>query len=267
MSFRLKIMSLFCILTILFSVTPVFAEEDRPEADLSVSMVSQYIWRGQELSRDSLVFQPSATFSYKGFSANLWLNFDTDPFDKSSVDNLNEVDHTISYGHEFGKFSAEIGYIYYSLPGFDDSQEVFVSGLFDTFLAPCITVYQEFAHYNHTYITLGVSHSIELPKSMSLDLGLQGSYLVSQDKGAYPDPDDSNDEFSNFHDGIASAAINIPMSSFFTAQAANYFSVTPEIYWVFPMSGDASKDMAQRSVNSSGKNNFVYGGVTFSMSF
>jgi hypothetical protein len=241
-------------------------EGDRPEADLSVSILSQYIWRGQELSRDSVVLQPSATFSFRGFSANIWMNYDTDPYD-NGIENLNEVDYTISYGHSFGIIDAEAGYIYYSLDGLDDSQELYISGTVNTILAPTLTIYQEFAHYNSTYIVLGVSHSIDLSSGISLDLGLQGSYLASQDAGAYPDPDDPSDKFSNLHDGILSASMPIPFSAFMQQREAAYFTVTPELHWVFPLGGDASKDMADRSVKGSGHNNFVYGGITLSMAF
>ena len=266
MSFRSGIV-VFCAMFLCLNFQSAFAGDERPEADLSLGILSQYIWRGQELSRDSIVFQPSATFSFKGFSANIWLNYDSDPFDHDSVDNLNEVDYTFSYSHSFGMVDAELGYIYYNLVGRDDSQEFFVSGTVNTLLSPYVTIYQEFAHYNSTYIVFGVSHGFELPKSMSLDLGLQGSYLASQDAGAYPDPDDASDKFSNFHDGILSASLTVPFSAFIPSKSADYFSLTPEIYWVFPMSGDASNDMSARSVNGSGKNNFVYGGVTLSMSF
>jgi hypothetical protein len=257
---------LVLIAVLLAFVHQAVAGDERPEADLSVSILSQYIWRGQELSRDSVVFQPSLTFAYKGVSANVWMNFDSDPFD-NSMDNLNETDLTLSYSHSFGLVDAEVGYIYYALSGIDDSQEFYLSGTLNTFLSPSLTVYQEFAHYNSTYIVFGVSHSLALSRGISLDVGLQGSYLASQDEGAYPDPDDSDDKYSNFHDGMLSVAVPIPFTAFCDASEAQFFTVTPEIYWVFPMSGDASRDMSGRSMNGSGKNNFVYGGLTLSMSF
>lgn len=36
------------------------AEDEKPTGDFSVSVLSQYIWRGYELSRSSVVIQPSA---------------------------------------------------------------------------------------------------------------------------------------------------------------------------------------------------------------
>ena len=46
-------------------------------ADLNVSLYSQYIWRGYELSRDSVVIFPTMTVGYKGFAVNLWADLDT----------------------------------------------------------------------------------------------------------------------------------------------------------------------------------------------
>ena len=37
------------------------AEEEKPTANLTVGAYSQYIWRGFELSKDSLVIQPKST--------------------------------------------------------------------------------------------------------------------------------------------------------------------------------------------------------------
>ncbi|MGQ9744912.1 MAG: hypothetical protein ACUVQV_02745 [Dissulfurimicrobium sp.] len=43
-------------------------KEERPTVSLSVGLMSQYIWRGQELSHDSMVMESSMTIGYKGFT-------------------------------------------------------------------------------------------------------------------------------------------------------------------------------------------------------
>ncbi len=239
-----------------------WGESDKPTADLSVSFMSQYIWRGYELSRDSLVIQPSVTIGYKGFSANIWQNIDTDYWDYKNnpdMDSLNETDTTLAYSMDMEQMSAEVGYIWYALDQEDDSQEVYVSASLKTLLSPTLTIYREFAHYPSTYITLGVSHSIALPRDMSLDLSLQGSYLISNDKEAYPDPDDPKDDYNNFHDGLLSVALSIP--------ATEYVTITPEIDWSFPLCDDAADAMQAGNAGHGGKDNFLYGGVTVSLSF
>ena len=54
--------------TMLCSAMPAMAEEaDKPTAGLDVGAFSKYVWRGLELSKDSIVVQPSATIGYKGY--------------------------------------------------------------------------------------------------------------------------------------------------------------------------------------------------------
>jgi hypothetical protein len=48
--------------------------------EVDFSVLSAYIWRGYEQTRDSVVVQPAATVSYKGFSVNVWGNLDTKPY-------------------------------------------------------------------------------------------------------------------------------------------------------------------------------------------
>jgi hypothetical protein len=256
-----KILSLALVCCMATAVYAWADEEEKPAADVSISLMSQYIWRGQELSRDSLIIQPSLTIGYKGFAANIWQNIDTDYWDTTDdTDSLNETDITLSYGYDFGNFGLEAGYIWYSLDVADDSHEVYASATLNTLLSPTLTVYREFAHYPGTYITLGISHGIAFPwYDMSLDLGLQGSYLISDDKGAYPEPGDPDDEYSNFHDGLLSAALNVPINE--------YITVTPELDWSFPLSNDAADDMQRTNAGRSGKDNFFYGGVSVSLAF
>ena len=234
---------------------------DEPAGGVSVSLMSQYIWRGQELSRDSLVVQPSVTVSYEGFAASIWQNIDTDYWNTAGVgaDSLNETDTTLSYSMDLGTCEIDAGYIWYSLDGADDSQEIYGTMTLDLFLSPTLTVYREFSHYPSTYITLGISHSMELPRNIGLELSLQGSYLISSDKEAYPDPGDPGDEYSDLHDGLATVTLNVPVTKRLT--------LSPELEWSFPLSSTAADDMQARNAGHGGKDNFLYGGITASLAF
>ncbi len=259
-----KMIALFIIgVSLILPFSYSEAEENKPTCDASLTLISQYIWRGYEQSRDSLIIQPSITIGYDGFSANVWQSIDTDPYN-SDTENLYETDFTLSYDTEINDVSLGAGWIWYVLPDSEyDSQELYVTAGLDTFLNPTITIYREFYHAPSTYITLGISHSLELGwMNSTLDLGLQGSYLISNDSGAYPDPDDPEDEYNNFHDGLLSAELNVPVNK--------YITVTPAIYWSFPLCDDAADDMkqwAKGNLNHNGKDNFLYGGITVSLSF
>ena len=253
--------TLSLILTVV-TVLPALAEEEKPSADLSVAALSQYIWRGQELSRDSMVIQPSMTISYQGFSANLWGNLDTDPYIAQDDQKWTETDFTLSYGKGFGLLGVEAGYIYYALEGIDaDSQEVFLSLGLDTLLSPALTIYKDFDTYEHWYFLIGISHSFEITEAISLELSGSASYLKSGDVDAYPEIDSgvpTGDKFSNLHDGVISASLPIAV--------AEYITITPSLSYTFPLSDDASDEMEWRSIKGD-DDNFVYGGVTMSVAF
>ncbi len=134
--------------------------------------LSQYIFRGYELSKDSLVIQPSLTVGYQGFEANLWGNLDTnDKFTKANKANWNETDLTLSYTREFGPVKLTGGYIYYALDGVEDSQELFLKIGGNFLLSPTLSIYREIANYPGWYLNLGISHSFNLTKEITLDLG------------------------------------------------------------------------------------------------
>ena len=61
------------------------ADEDRPELSADAAFLSQYVWRGYGLSKDSLVIQPSITAAFKGFALNLWGNLDTNYDDRNQT--------------------------------------------------------------------------------------------------------------------------------------------------------------------------------------
>ena len=256
----LGMMGLALVMGAMFS--PADSQADnKPSVDASVSLYSQYIWRGFEFSRDSLIIQPSITVSYGGAAVNIWQNIDTDPWSTSgngSTDNLNETDFTFSYGWEFGKLSAELGYIWYALDQAYDSHELYLALSYDTILSPSLTIYREFAHYPGTYIALSVSHAVPLWGDLALDLGAEISYLDSDDNGAYADPSDPDDEYSALHTALLSAAVNIPVN--------NYLSISPELYVSLPLSDDAADLIGDMGMHQ-GREVNVFGGVTLSLSF
>jgi len=269
---------------------PAAAEEEKPTADFSVSALTKYVWRGYEQTRDSIVIQPSLTVGYKGFSANLWGNLDTRPYSAtpgvSYPSTWTETDFTLSYNKTFGPVTAGVGYIYYGLaaPNKDapsplPAQEVFVSMALNKLLTPTLTVYNEVDHYHNWYFLLGISHTIEFNKVISLKLAASGSYLLStyadanlfnvnSTYGGYPKFNDqyqaTNDKFSNFHDGLVS--ISLPIAP------AKYITITPTISYTFPLSGDAKREIQARGIQNTSTpgdrdSSFLYGGLVFDIAF
>jgi len=254
------------------------AEEDKPTGDFTAAVLNQYIWRGYELSRNSIVIQPSMTLGYKGFSANIWGNLDTKPYSPTGASYAsawNETDLTLSYSKMLGLFNIGGGYIYYSLASLnkdaadrDDSQELFATVSLNTLLSPTLTIYKEIDHYRNWYFLLGISHVFELNKMVSLKLAASASYLLSTDAEKYPKFDDNalptTDKFSNFHDGSVSAALPIKVSDRIT--------VTPTLSYIFPLTGDAKDEMKGYGLKgtalpSERDSSFLVGGILASFSF
>ncbi|MBN1471017.1 MAG: hypothetical protein JW925_04485 [Syntrophaceae bacterium] len=262
-------------------------EEDKVTGEIAASVLSAYIWRGQEMTRHSIVIQPSVTAGYKGFTANVWGNLDTNPY--SAVDdeyssNFTETDITFSYMRKWGIVQVGGGYIYYGLagsaPGGEDlldSQELFFSLGLDTILAPTLTVYKEIDHYHQWYATLGVSHTFALQERFGLKIAAQASYLKSEDETTYPEFDSNSlatkNKFNNFHDAVASIALPISVTDKIT--------ITPLLNFVFPLSDDAKYEMKARGLQGTRKtfgrrvvddpadrqSTYLYGGVALSFAF
>ena len=253
-------------------------EEDKVTGEIDLSVLSAYIWRGYEQSRHSVVVQPAVTASYKGFSLNVWGNLDTRPY--SAVDakyaaNYTETDYTITYSKKFGILQVTPGYIYYGLGAPYaggtaplDSQELFLTLGLDTILQPTLTAYKEIDHYRQWYFLLGVSHTIEFNKIVSLKLAASASYLLSTDETTYAKYDSNSlpttDKYNNFHDGTAS--VSLPIVVYKT------LSVTPTVSYVFPLCNDARYEMRaygkQGIANPSDRDSsYLYGGVTLSYTF
>ncbi|MBN1471365.1 MAG: hypothetical protein JW925_06270 [Syntrophaceae bacterium] len=260
------------------------AAEEKVSGEIAASVLSAYIWRGQELTRHSVVVQPSLTAGYKGFTANVWGNLDTNPYsggDEEYSSNFTETDVTLSYSKKFGLVQAGVGYIYYGLAaaapaGSDlpDSQEVFFTLVLDTILSPTLTVYKEIDYYKQLYITLGVSHTFALHEKVGLKLAAQASYLKSDDETTYPefkrelefdgDTLATADKFNNVHDGVVSISIPIAVTG--------HLTISPTLTYVFPLSNDAKYEMRARGLEgdsdpSDKKSSFLYGGIVLSYMF
>jgi hypothetical protein len=273
------------------AAAPAATSEGKPTGDVTAAVLSQFIWRGYEMSRNSVVIQPSMTIGYKGFSANLWGNLDTKPYfsgtgDTNYSNTWNETDLTVSYNKTLGLFTVGGGYIYYAFgslnkdaPKRADAQELFATVSLNTLLLPTLTLYKEIDRYKQWYFLLGISHTFELNKVASLKLGASASYLLSTyadaalfnagaGYGGYPqfggNAQATNDKFSNFHDGTITASLPI--------KATGNITVTPAISYIFPLSGDARDEMKGQGLKESASpadrdSSFVVGGITASFTF
>jgi hypothetical protein len=243
--------------------------EDKVTGSAALGFFNRYIFRGYELSRGSMVIQPSLSASYKGFTATFWGNIDTnahgtqsfypEAYGKEGHKWWDETDLTLSYTYSFGKLSLTGGYIYYNLQYAEQTEELFIGAAWDIIGKPVITFYQDINAYPGTYVNLALAHSFDLYKEKGITLDIAGSaaYMWGQGKywqtydtstGGYTGP-----KYKAFHDGMVKAALNIPITKAFIFQPMAQ-------YW-FPLSGDAKRHYGPVSYNPNGylSTVFVYG--------
>ncbi len=246
------------------------AQKERPQFNLAMDILSQYVFRGVAFSRDSAVFQPSVTISYKGFAANIWGNFDTherNPFGISRPDRKNpkwnETDFTVSYSRElFKDFSATVGLIYYALDGNnspDDQFEIF--GALG-YKIPKIDVsigfaaYREVSHFPGWYLEWYLSRSFGLPfAGASVELYASWGAELSDDNAAFPTKDGS--KYRSLHAGQLRATLNIPVTKVIT--------VSPKIIYWYNLGSDSA--FAIRNLSWDRNPNHLLGGVSISATF
>jgi len=303
---RMSWMLMLCGL-VLAGATPVVAqettaaeapkpavEEDKPTASFAVDLMSQYIWRGIALSRDSVVFQPSVTVSWKGFSANVWGNFDT--YEKCPFTGppwrggkWNETDFTLGYtrdiytGDWIKAVTVNVGGIYYALDSSfnpqGDSFELYTGLAVDlNWFKLSATANYEMFHYPGVWLNLGISRVFELPfiplEGSTLEIGNNILFLFSRDQAAYPDPQDrrlSSDDPSRaraFSDPLAGqlyATLNLPVYK--------YITVSPKVGFWYALGGKSTYLLGGGGRNGftglswDSQHNHIYGGVSVAFAF
>jgi hypothetical protein len=236
-------------------------DEPKPYATATAGFLSKYVFRGYELSKDSLVIQPAITAGYRGMELTLWGNLDTrDNYTKTEKVNWNETDLTLAYTYDFGPVKVGGGYIYYAFEGVDDSQELFLKASGNFLLSPTLTIYREIASYPGWYFNLGIGHSFNLTKAITLDLGGSIGYQISDtdkivkyDGALLP----TADKYQALHDGLLSVGLTVPFGK--------YFTFKPMIAYSIALSDDAKNRIKGTSLSN--ESNFFFGGISFSASF
>ncbi|MFA4917575.1 MAG: hypothetical protein WC560_13015 [Syntrophales bacterium] len=259
----IKLAVIIGILLLVFVSVNVWAEEEeKPSVSADIAVLSKYVWRGYEFSKNSAVIQPSMTIGYKGAGLNLWGNLDTNAYQATNSESFNETDMTLSYDKSFGMVGLGVGYIYYALDGIADSQELYLSVSLDTLLSPSLKVYREIAHESAWYASLGISHSFKLPKEITLDLAGSVGYYSYDNTDTYAEVDENltitTNKYSSMHDGLVSVGLTIPVGK--------YFTVVPMVAYSFPLTSDA-ENLIRYTNAYSNDSDYIFGGVTLSMAF
>jgi hypothetical protein len=265
---------------------PAPAEEEKPTADLTVSALNMYYNQGTVLTRNSLVVQPSIAVGYKGFSATLWGNLDTNPYPLNSpgmksASHWTETDATLAYSKTVGIVNMGVSYAYTGNAG--DANDASVShdqhdlgvklGL-NTLLNPTLNVFYMIDNSQRWYFMFGISHTFEFNKMLSLKLAASAAYLASdvnpeEMEGTRNKIDGqgnvSAQKYNAFLDGVASVAMPVKVTKDIT--------VTPSVAFAFPLCTDAENYMKYNSHTDASMSfsdkpgTFIIYGVTASFCF
>lgn len=275
-----KRISIWTVVVVMMTALPFSAlhaaeapakEEPKVTGSASVGFMNKYVFRGYELSKDSLIIQPSISASYRGFTAALWGNLDTSQtptqnFIPDSPDRMswNETDLTLSYTYVWDKWSFTGGYIYYGTEYAEQTQELFLSVAYDIITKPVLTIYRDIDSYSGTYFNLALSHSLPVYKEITLDLGASFGYFAGS--GGYWKTYESStggytgSKYSALHDGMLKLGFTVPFAKNATTQ--------PFVQYWFPLSGDAKEKIDGVGANPNGylKDLWVFG-LNFALAF
>jgi uncharacterized protein (TIGR02001 family) len=192
---KVKGLAAILVLALLFSVPSISYGEGETEGSASVSIMSSYVWRGVQFSNDDLVVQPSVGIAAKGFSVNFWSNYNTD------TQELDETDITLDFSNSIDKIGYSVGYIFYALDGFPDTQEVYGSVSYDTILSPSVGLYWDYDETDSIFVNLAVGHDFAV-----------GAYTLSAGASlGYYFYDNAEDDWQNFE---VSLSTSIPVGPF-----------------------------------------------------
>lgn len=261
----------------------------KPWGEAAVCVLSNYINMGQQLTRHSVVIQPSMTVGLKGFWVNIWGNLDMSPYNpyntedpdviKNKASNWTETDFTIGYDRTFGMVNTTISYAYYgnaASRNFDadarDQHEAILSATLNTLLSPNMTVYWEFDVAPRLYVKAGVSHSIPLNKTLSAKIAVTAAYMYSMlepnpntdnkyRNKIHDDGSPSDERYNGFYDG------NVALS--FPYKPMENITITPNIAYSFPLCTNARNNIRFNGLANfdAMEADYIYGGVTFAYGF
>ncbi|NOY54293.1 MAG: hypothetical protein GXP58_11880 [Deltaproteobacteria bacterium] len=240
------------MLTGLLIAGPASAGEIKADVNADVSVLTDYVWRGQNYGKDGVV-QPNFSIDFEnGLSLGFWSNYNMDEDRYANNHLVNEIDYTLDYSFKAGIFGLSAGYIFYDFPrGGGHTEEVYGGVSLDAPLSPSLTLYRDVDAIDGTYISFAVGHDFELNDRATLSLfGSLGWGNRAYHKGYF------GVEKSSLSDYNIGAALACAVTKKIT--------VTPQVYYSNFVNSDIA-DAAEAGFYENDGN--LYGGVNVSYSF
>jgi hypothetical protein len=254
---------------------PARAARAQTEVGAQLDLFSAYVWRGVTYTNKP-VAQPDVYVSFPAGNASItaggWANIEIGNYDDPNDDfsesgglsafNVAEFNPYADVSFSTGKAALTggiIGYIYPNdldgaanggLDSESNTWEVYGIVGFDVPLAPEFSVYYDFDKVKGAYVEGGISHSVPLGESHTLDLG--GLVGLSLGQGIGDDP-----SFNFEDDGLTHVdfSAGVPLT-------AGVLSITPVVH--FQINGDEITKF--HSPSSDGSDLKLWGGVSIGWS-
>ncbi|MBE9535973.1 MAG: hypothetical protein IMF07_02235 [Proteobacteria bacterium] len=238
-----RVLGVFLLLSLMVSAgLPDKAKAEGVYGYASVDVLTNYVWRGQNLGDDGVV-QPSIHSTKDNLTLNIWSNYDL------KRNRNNEVDVTLNYSVESEGMSIDAGYIYYALKDADDTQELYISAALEMYLAPTVTLYLDFDEGDGGFLVMSVGHDISLDEDSSLHFGASASLNIENKV--------MGGEFTNWY--------NSELTASYTMNIAKNVILEPKMAYSFALSNDAERAIRSASVDNDDKE--FYAGVNMTMNF
>lgn len=242
-------MSLIAVLVAIGFLGYAQAAESPVSWNVSVTPVSNYIWRGQKLNANQAAIQPSVTVGLKntGLSANLWGSIDNTTRPGTSG-MLGETDLTVDWTGSagFAESTGSLGAIYYTFPNLAAPNTTFEIygglGFPNAPFTPTAKVFYDMQLGTGAYITVAGAQPF-MVANWPFTAGLSAGYNIEQ-----------------FITGSTLSDINLSLG---TAVTVAGLSISPSlVYTIVPDSMVTAATAAGLAAQTQ-----LWGGVTVGMAF
>lgn len=229
--------SVVVVLLVSSLMVPGFAAAGEVKGDLALGYYSEFVRRGQTLSAD-WVIQPEMNFSYNGFGAGMWANYD------SEKEAFNEIDLVLNYVRSHNRIDYGVGYINYRIDGAEDMEEFYLTLAHDSLLKPYAAFYWDSRTGSGGFLEVGAGYSHPFSGGISVDLAADVSMNFENRNLGF---NEAGEEFTGLYNCDLSIGTRIPVAElwFIEAVAAYSFALSDEAEWAIEqLSVDGESDVA-----------------------
>lgn len=255
---KMKMTSIVFVIGLVLFVSVIgFAEEtNKVDVEVTLDLVTEYIWRGQQLNPDPS-FQPGVNLGFGNFTAMFWAGRLKLTGPDGGEDEFAEVDLGLDYTNQFPdckKVSYSVGFFHYDFPKspVPDTVEIYGGLSFDVPLNPSLMVYLDVDEAEGSYLQFSLSQSFgeilqicDIPIGMEIGAGLGWG----------------SDSYNKYYWGVSQNSLNdLSLSASFPFEICDW-TISPGVNYSTVV-GEGLRDS-----NAYGDNDNLFGIISISKKF